>query len=118
MEVLFIILAILAAGAAVVYFLNSSWGIHVVHKQSISTILNSVSARQRSSPQTPLEEIYYALAEERNNKSTWLMEFKYLYLLRDAGCFDPRTAPPPEQFAELMTNLEEKIRLRASGVTK
>jgi hypothetical protein len=118
MEVLFIILVILAAGAAVVYFLNSSWGIQVVHKQSISTILNSVSARQRSSPQTPLEEIYYALAEERNNKSTWLMEFKYLYLLRDAGCFDPRTAPPPEQFAELMTNLEEKIRLRASGVTK
>ena len=44
--------------------------------------------------------------------------FNYLYLLRDAGCFDPRTAPSPEQFAELMTSVEEKIRLRASGVTK
>jgi hypothetical protein len=77
-----------------------------------------VSALQRSAPQTPLEEIYYALAEERNNKSKWLVEFNYLYLLRDAGCFDPRTAPSPEQFAELMTSVEEKIRLRASGVTQ
>ena len=118
MEVLLIILAVIAAGAALVYFLNSSWGVQVVHKQTVSNILNGVSARQRSAPQTPLEEIYYALAEERNSKSQWLMEFKYLYLLRDAGCFDSRTAPPPQQFAELMASLEEKIRLRASGVTK
>ena len=117
-EVLLSILAIIAAGAAVVYFLNSSWGVEVVHKQSVSTILNCVSALQRSAPQTPLEEIYYALAEERNNKSKWLVEFNYLHRLRDAGCFDPRTAPPPEQFAEFMASLEEKIRLRASGVTK
>jgi hypothetical protein len=118
MEVLLIILAVIAAGAALVYFLNSSWGVQVVHKQAVSNILNGVSALQRSAPQTPLEEIYYALAEERNNKSKWLMEFKYLYLLRDAGCFDSRTAPSPQQFAELMASLEEKIRLRASGVTK
>ncbi|MEP6935373.1 MAG: hypothetical protein ABI988_15785 [Nitrospirota bacterium] len=118
MEVLLIILAVVAAGAALVYFLNSSWGVQVVHRQSVSTILNSVSALQRSAPQTPLEEIYYALAEERNNKSKWLVEFNYLHLLRDAGCFDPRTAPSPEQFAELMASVEEKIRLRASGVTK
>jgi hypothetical protein len=118
MEVLLIVLAVIAAGAAVVYFLNSSWGVQVVHKQTVSNILNGVSALQHSAPQAPLEEIYYALAEERNNKSKWLMEFKYLYLLRDAGCFDPRTAPSPQQFAELMANLEEKIRLRASGVTK
>ena len=119
MEVLFfIILAVVAAGAALVYFLNSAWGTQLVHKQSVSTILNSVSALQRSTPQTPLEEIYYALAEERNSKSKWLAEFNYLYRLRDAGCFDSRTAPQPEQFAELMASLEEKIRLRASGVTK
>jgi len=118
MEVLLIILAVIAVGAALVYFLNSSWGEQVVHKQTVSNILNGVSVRQRSAPQTPLEEIYYALAEERNSKSQWLMEFKYLYLLRDAGCFDSRTAPPPQQFAELMASLEEKIRLRASGVTK
>ena len=118
MEVLLIILAVVAAGAALVYFLNSSWGIQVVHKRSVSTILNSVSALQRSAPQTPLEEIYYALAEERNNKSKWLAEYNYLNRLKDAGCFDPRTAPSPEQFAELMANAEEKIRLRASGVTK
>jgi hypothetical protein len=118
MEILFVILAIIAAGAAVVYFLNSSWGTQVVHKQIVSNILSGVNALQRSAPQTPLEEIYYALAEERNNKSKWLAEYNYLYRLRDAGCFDSRTAPPPEQFAELMANLEEKIRLRASGVTK
>ena len=118
MEVLFIILAVIAVGALVVYFLNSSWGVQVVHKKIVSDILNGVSARQRSAPQAPLEEIYYALAEERNNKSKWLTEFKYLYRLRDAGCFDSRTAPQPEQFAELMASVEEKIRLRASGVTK
>ena len=117
-EVLLIILAVIAVGAALVYFLNSSWGTQVVHKQTVSNILNGVHARQRSAPQPPLEEIYYALAEERNSKSKWLTEFNYLYRLRDAGCFDPRTAPPPEQFAELMASLEEKIRLRASGVTK
>ena len=117
-EVLLIILAVIAVGAALVYFLNSPWGMQVVHKQAVSDILNGVRARQRSAPQTPLEEIYYALAEERNGKSKWLAEFNYLYQLRDAGCFDPRTAPPPEKFAELMASLEEKIRLRASGVTK
>ncbi|MEP6959187.1 MAG: hypothetical protein ABI980_10705 [Nitrospirota bacterium] len=118
MEVFFIILVVIAAGAAVVYFLNSSMGAQLVHQQSVSTILNGVNALQRSAPQTPLHEIYYALAEERNNKSKWLTEFKYLYLLRDAGCFDSRTAPSPEQFAELMASVEEKIRLHASGVTQ
>jgi len=62
--------------------------------------------------------LYYSLAEERTNKSKWLADFNYLYLLRDAGCFDPRTAPQPEQFAELMASVEEKIRLHASGVAK
>lgn len=118
MEILGIVLAILAAGAALVYFLNSSWGRQVVHKKIVSNILTGVNALQRSAPQTPREEIYYSLAEERNNKSKWLAEFNYLCLLRDAGCFDSRTAPPPEQFAELMANVEEKNRLRASGVTK
>jgi len=117
-EVLFIILVVIAVGAALVYFLNSSWGVQVVHKQAVSNILNAVHARQRSAQETPLEEIYYALAEDRNSKSKWLAEFDYLYHLRDAGCFDPRTAPSPEQFAELMASLEEKIRLRASGVAK
>jgi hypothetical protein len=118
MEVLFIVLAVLAAGAALVYFLNSPTGMQVVHKKMVSTILNDVTAIQRSAPQTPIHEIYYSLAEERTNKSKWLAEFNYLYLLRDAGCFDPRTAPRPEQFAELMASVEEKIRLRASGVAK
>jgi hypothetical protein len=102
----------------VVYFLNSPWGTQVVRKKVVSDILNDVHARQRSAPQTPLEEIYYALAEERHSKSQWLAEYNYLSRLRDAGCFDSRTAPPPEQFAELLADLEEKIRLRASGVTK
>jgi hypothetical protein len=102
----------------VVYFLNSPWGTQVVRKKVVSDILNDVNARQRSALQTPLEEIYYALAEERNSKSQWLVEYNYLYRLRDAGCFDSRTAPPPEQFAELLADLEDKIRLRASGVTK
>ncbi len=118
MEVFLIVLAVLVAGAALVYFLSSPVGMQLVHKQSVSTILSGVNALQRSAPQTPLHEIYYALAEERNNKSKWLVEFKYLYLLRDAGCFDSRTAPASEQFAEFMASVEEKIRLRASGVAK
>ena len=118
MEIFFIVLAVIAAGAALVYFLNSSIGMQLVHKKSVSTILSSVHAIQDSAPQTPLHEIYYSLAEERTNKSKWLTEFNYLYLLRDAGCFDPRTAPQPEQFAELMASVEEKIRLQASGVAK
>jgi hypothetical protein len=118
MEILLIVLAVIAAGAALVYFLNSSRGMQLVHKKSVSTILSAVHAIQHSAPQTPLHDIYYSLAEERTNKSKWLTEFNYLYLLRDAGCFDPRTAPQPEQFAELMASVEEKIRLQASGVAK
>lgn len=118
MEILLIVLAVIAAGAVLVFFLNSTMGMQLVHKQSVSTILNSVHAIQHSAPQTPLHSIYYSLAEERANKSKWLAEFNYLYVLRDAGCFDPRTAPQPEQFAELMASAEEKIRLHASGVAK
>ena len=118
MEVLFIVLAVIAAGAALVFFINSPMGMQLIHKKSASTILNCVTAIQSSAPQTPLHEIYYSLAEERNQKSKWLADFNYLYLLRDAGCFDPRTAPQPEQFAELMASVEEKIRLHASGVAK
>lgn len=118
MEVLVVVLAVIAAGAALVFFMNSRMGMRLVHKKSVSTILNGVKAIQRSAPQTPLHEIYYSLAEERTKKSKWLEEFDYLYALRDAGCFDPRTAPQPEQFAALMASVEEKIRLHASGVTK
>jgi hypothetical protein len=118
MEVLVIVLAIIAAGAVLVLFMMSSMGMQLVHKKSVSTILNSVKAIQSSAPETPLHEIYYYLAEERTKKSKWLTDFEYLYALRDAGCFDPRTAPQPEQFAELMASVEEKIRLQASGVTK
>lgn len=118
MEIFFIVLAIIAAGAILVYFLNSPKGMQLVRKKSVQTILNDVKAIQSSAPQTPLHEIYYSLAEERNNKSKWLAEFGYLILLRDAGCFDERTVPQPEQFAELMASVEEKIRLRASGMTK
>lgn len=116
MEVLLIVLAVLAAGALLVYFLMSPWGMQVVHKKAVSTILSDVHTIQSSAPQTPLHEIYYSLAEERANKSQWLAEFNYLYQLRDAGCFDSRTAPQPEQFAEVMASMEEKIRLHASGV--
>ena len=118
MEVLFIVLAVIAAGAALVFFMCSPMGMQLIHKKSVSTIFNAVKAIQSSAPQTPLHEIYYSLAEERTNKSKWLADFAYLYLLRDAGCFDPRTAPQPEQFAELMASVEEKIRLQASGVAK
>jgi hypothetical protein len=113
---LFTVLAVIAAGAASVYFVTSSMGMQLIRKKSVSTILNDVRARQSSAPQTPLHEIYYALAEERARKNTWLAEFNYVFRLRDTGCFDPRTVPPPEQFAELLAGLEEKIRLRASHV--
>jgi len=63
MEVFFVVLAIIAAGAALVYFLNSSMGMQLVHKKTVSTILNDVTAIQRSAPQTPLHEIYESLPE-------------------------------------------------------
>ena len=113
---LFTVLAVIAAGAASVYFVTSSMGSQLIRKKSVSTILTDVKARQSSAPQTPLHEIYYSLAEERARKNTWLAEFNYLFRLRDAGCFDPKTVPPPEQFAEFMASLEEKIRLRANHV--
>ena len=115
---LFTVLAVIAAGAASVYFINSSMGMQLIRKKSVSTILNDVKALQSSAPQTPLHEIYHSLAEERAQTNTWLMDFNYMNLLRDAGCFDPTTAPPPEQFAEFMASVEEKIRLQASSVTK
>ena len=118
MEVLFTLLAVIATGVILVFFMNSRMGIQLVHKKSVSTILNSVTAMQHSAPQTPLHEIYYSLAEERTKKSKCLVDFDYFYALRDAGRFDPRTAPQPEQFAELMASVEEKIRLHASGVAK
>jgi hypothetical protein len=118
MEVLLIVLAVIGAGAALVYFFMSPWGMQVVHKKTVSTILSDVHAKRSSAPLIPLHEIYYSLAEDRANKSKWLTEFNYLYMLRDAGCFDERTAPQPEQFAEVMASMEEKIRLHASGVAK
>ena len=118
MEILLIVLVVLAAGTALVYFLMSPTGMQLVHKKTVSTILSDLYAKQHSAPLTPRHEIYYSLAEERANKSKWLIEFNYLYMLRDAGCFDSRTAPEPEQFAELLASTEEKIRLRASGVAQ
>jgi hypothetical protein len=115
---LFTVLAVVAAGAASVYFVTSSMGMRLIRKKSVTTILHDVKALQSSAPQTPLHEIYFSLAEERLQQNEWLAELNYLSCLRDAGCFDPGTAPLPEQFAEFMAGLEEKIRLRASSVTK
>jgi hypothetical protein len=116
MEILVIFLVVIAASAALVYFMNSPKGLQVVRKKTVSTILNDVQAMQLSAPETPLHDIYYALAEERANKSKWLTEFNYLHKLQNAGCFDQRTAPQPEQFAELIASVEEKIRLQASEI--
>ena len=118
MEFFLIILTVVAAGAALVYFLSSPRGMQLVRNKTVSTILNDVHAMQQAAPETALHDIYYALAEERTNKSKWLTEFEYLHMLRDAGCFDPRTAPQPEQFSEIMARVEEKIWLQASGVVK
>jgi len=109
---LFTVLAVIAAGAASVYFIASPMGTQLIRKKSVSTILKGVRALQRSSPQSPLHEIYYSLAEERAQQSKWLAEAKYVDVLREAGCFDPRTAPQPDQFAELMASVEEKIQLQ------
>ena len=46
MEVLLIVLAVIVAGAALVYFLTSSMGMQLVHKKTVSTILNDVQAIQ------------------------------------------------------------------------
>ena len=116
MEILAIILMVIAVATALVYFLNSPRGMRAVRNKTVSTILNDVRALQESVPATPLHDIYYALAEERTNKSKWLTEFNYLHKLQNAGCFDPRTAPQPKQFAELLASVEEKIRLQASEI--
>lgn len=118
MELFVIILTVIAACTALIYFLTSTRGLQFVRKKTVSTILNDIHAMRHAAPETALHDIYYALAEERTNKSQWLIEFEYLPMLRDAGCFDPRTAPQPEQFAELMASIEEKIRLQASGMAK
>ena len=84
----------------------------------MSTILKGEKTRQSSAPQAPLHEIYYSLAEERVQQSQWLADANYVDVLREAGCFDTRTTPQPEQFAELMASVEEKIQLQASGEVK
>jgi len=115
---LFTVLAVIAAGAASVYFITSPMGMQLIRKKSVSTILKGVKARQSSAPQAPLHEIYYSLAEERAQQSKWLADANYVDVLRETGCFDPRTTPQPEQFAELIASVEEKIQLQASGEVK
>ena len=66
---LFTVLAVIAAGAASVYFVTASLGPQLIRKKSVSTILKGVKARQRTTPQTPLHEIYAALVEERAQQS-------------------------------------------------
>ena len=111
-------LAVIAAGAASVYFISSSMVTQLIRKKSVSTILEGVTARQSSGPQAPLHEIYYSLAEERAQQSQWLADASYMDVLRETGCFDPRTAPQPEQFAELVASVEDKIQLQVSGEVK
>jgi len=113
---LFTVLAVICAGAASVYFVTSSVGTQLIRKKTVSTILKGVKARQSTAPQTPLHEIYSALAEERVHQSQWLADGNYVDVLREAGCFDPRTAPQSEQFAALMASVEEKIQLHAKGI--
>ena len=115
---LFTVLAVIAAGAVTVYFITSSMGPQLFRKKSVSTILKDVKARQSTTPQPALHDIYYAVAEARAQQSQWLADANYVDLVREAGCFDPRTAPQPEQFAELMASVEEKIQLRANGGVK
>src|SRR4029079_18094689 len=96
----FTVLAVIAAGAASVYFINSSMGMQLIRNKNVSTILKDVKALQSSAPQTPVHEIYLSLAEERAQKNTWLTDFNYVHVLRDAGCFDSTRAPQPTQFRE------------------
>ena len=115
METLVILLVVIVAGAAVVYFMNSPKGMQVVRKKTVSTILNDMRALQLSTPETALHDIYYALAEERTNKSNWLTE-SITYTSCGMPGVSIQTAPEPEQFAEMLASVEEKIRLQASGV--
>lgn len=48
---LFTVLAVIAAGAASVYFITSPIGMQLIRKKSVSTILKGVKARQSSVPQ-------------------------------------------------------------------
>lgn len=116
MEVLFIVLAVIAAGAAVVFFMNSPMGMHLRKRapQPYSTVFQPYKAQRLRH----LSTRFTILLRKKETKRKWLADFNYLYLLRDAGCFDPRTAPQPEQFAELMANVEEKIRLHESDAAK
>ena len=53
MEVLLIVLAVIAAGTALVYFMNSPMGMQLVRKKTVSTILNDVNAMQELSASDP-----------------------------------------------------------------
>ena len=93
---LFTILAVIAAGAASVYFISSSMGIQLIRKKSVSTILKGEKARQSSAPQAPLHEIYYSLAEESAQQSQWLADANYVDVLRggpDVSIRDRRHNP-------------------------
>ena len=79
MEIFLIVLAVIVAGAVLIYFMNSPMGMQLVRKKTVATIVNDVNAMQSSAPETPLHEIYYALAEEGTSKSQWLIEFDYLH---------------------------------------
>lgn len=89
---LFIGLAVIAAGAATVYFIASSLGPQLFRKKTVSAILKNVKARQRTTPSSALQDIYYAVAEARAQQNQWLADANYVDLLRETGCFDPRTA--------------------------
>jgi hypothetical protein len=116
MDIFIIILVVIAAGAAFLYFMGSSIGMKLIHRQSASTIRFIVYAKQGAEPHTPLPQIYLSIAEERNRKLPFTTHYDYVQLLRDHGCFDPVTHPQPEQFAELCAKIEDKIKLDASGV--
>jgi len=65
---LFTMLAVIAAGAASVYFVTSSIGTQLIRKKSVSTILKGVKTLQSTTPQTPLTIFTMLLQKKEPNK--------------------------------------------------
>ena len=107
--VLIVVLALIAV-LAILYFFGSKKGMKLIHSQTVRTIVYVVNSQLKSSPEKPLEQIYFSVAEHRNNKLPSLKKNDYLGHLARFGCFEHGTQMTPESFANTAADIEEFIK--------
>ena len=106
----FVIVGLILAAVVFLYFMGSSKGTDLIHRQTVRTILLVFEMEKRSKPNKPLHEIYLSIAQERNELSPTLRRENYLAILEVAGCFDESHVMKPEAFAEIAADAEGMIR--------